>query len=267
MKTVEKTAIPIKPATSNEKTIPQRKDNNLAEKKQTAATSSTSSKPTYSESVAGSSKNTIITNKQLSSALIEIDSENKCLEYIELASDERKPKPGGSEEWKTIQRRKPRGQVVIGNNTSIQVNGRHMKGVPKLIDIHVSRVDPSMSAEDLKEFVKLNFPEAQCSALRSKYPDKYSSFKITSNAESRGFRFSTEKTQCVHFCRLRIPHDNPQLNLNGQIIQCKDEIQMLGMTFDKKLYDNNYLYQTQYEIFFIPQMKPQQLNTSDKHAY
>ncbi|KAG5898570.1 hypothetical protein JTB14_016585 [Gonioctena quinquepunctata] len=139
MKTVEKTAIPIKPATSNEKTIPQRKDNNLATKKQTAATSSTSSKPTYSDSVAGSSKNTIITNKQLSSALIEIDSENKCREYIKLASDERKPKPGESEEWKTIQRRKPRRQVVIGNNTSIQVNGRHMKGVPKLIDIHVSR--------------------------------------------------------------------------------------------------------------------------------
>ncbi|KAG5875814.1 hypothetical protein JTB14_017490 [Gonioctena quinquepunctata] len=159
MRTIEKTAIPIKPATSNEKTIPQRKDNNLAKNKQTAATSSTSNKPTYSDSVAGSSKNTIITNKQLST------------------SDERKPKPGESEEWQKIQRSKPRRQVVIGNNTSIQMNGRHMKGVPKFIDLHVSRVDPSMSAEDLKEFVKLNFPEGQFSALRSKYPNEYSSFK------------------------------------------------------------------------------------------
>lgn len=59
--------------------------------------------------------------------------------------------------------------------------------------------------------------------------------KVVDEAELKGFRFSTEKTKCVHFCRKRQPHDHPQLNIKGVPIECKPTIKFLGLIFDSKL--------------------------------
>ncbi len=50
-----------------------------------------------------------------------------------------------------------------------------------------------------------------------------------------GFKFSTSKTQCVHFCQLRKHHDDPVLKLNGVQIPVVEEAKFLGVIFDKKL--------------------------------
>ena len=59
--------------------------------------------------------------------------------------------------------------------------------------------------------------------------------ELMSTADRNGFRFSTEKTQCVHFCRLRKPHNDPQLFLKGSPIECKESNKFLGLILDSKL--------------------------------
>ena len=59
--------------------------------------------------------------------------------------------------------------------------------------------------------------------------------KLQEWCDKNGFRFSSTKTVCVHFCRQRIPHLDPEIQLNGNLIPVVDETRFLGLTFDKKL--------------------------------
>ncbi|XP_023312337.1 uncharacterized protein LOC111692524 [Anoplophora glabripennis] len=54
-------------------------------------------------------------------------------------------------------------------------------------------------------------------------------------SDKNGFRFSNSKTHCVHFCRLRSEHGNPQLSLGNQMLEFKNESKFLGIIFDSKL--------------------------------
>jgi len=54
-------------------------------------------------------------------------------------------------------------------------------------------------------------------------------------ADTNGFKFSTAKTVCLHFCRLRKLHPDPQLSLSGSPIPVIEEVKFLGVIFDKKL--------------------------------
>ena len=59
--------------------------------------------------------------------------------------------------------------------------------------------------------------------------------KLQEWCDKNGFRFSSTKTVCVHFCRQRIPHLDPEIQLNGYPIPVVDETRFLGLIFDKKL--------------------------------
>ena len=50
-----------------------------------------------------------------------------------------------------------------------------------------------------------------------------------------GFKFSTQKTQCVHFYNQRGLHPHPELRLNGVELQYTDTARFLGLIFDYKL--------------------------------
>jgi ribonuclease HI len=54
-------------------------------------------------------------------------------------------------------------------------------------------------------------------------------------ARERGTRFSPEKTQCIHFCRLRGIQHEPRLMFNNVQLQFKPHVRLLGMEFDSKL--------------------------------
>jgi len=58
--------------------------------------------------------------------------------------------------------------------------------------------------------------------------------KLQQWADSNGFKFSTAKTVCVHFCRLHKLHPDPQIFLNGSPIPVVEEAKFLGVIFDKK---------------------------------
>ena len=54
-------------------------------------------------------------------------------------------------------------------------------------------------------------------------------------SNENGFRFSTTKTVCIHFCNKRRIHPEPVLLLNQQPIPIVTESKFLGVIFDKKL--------------------------------
>jgi len=58
--------------------------------------------------------------------------------------------------------------------------------------------------------------------------------KLQEWADTNGFKFSTTKTVCLHFCHLRKLHPDPELFLNGSPIPVVEEVKFLGVIFDKK---------------------------------
>ncbi|GBL72884.1 RNA-directed DNA polymerase from mobile element jockey [Araneus ventricosus] len=54
-------------------------------------------------------------------------------------------------------------------------------------------------------------------------------------ASTNGFIFSPQKTVCMHFCRRRGLHPDPDFQLNGSPIPIVQETKFLGIVFDTKL--------------------------------
>ena len=54
-------------------------------------------------------------------------------------------------------------------------------------------------------------------------------------ANQNGFKFSTSKAVCVHFCHKRKLHNDPSLYLNNSPIPIVNQVKFLGLIFDSKL--------------------------------
>ena len=59
--------------------------------------------------------------------------------------------------------------------------------------------------------------------------------KLFDWADTNSFKFSSTKTVCIHFCKLRKRHHDPCLFLNRTSILVVDEAKFLGVIFDNKL--------------------------------
>ena len=55
--------------------------------------------------------------------------------------------------------------------------------------------------------------------------------KLPDWADTNGFNFFPSKTVCIHFCKLRKPHPEPTLLLNGTPVPVVEEIKFLGVIF------------------------------------
>ena len=58
--------------------------------------------------------------------------------------------------------------------------------------------------------------------------------KLADWAATNGFKSSSSKTACIHFCKLRKPHPEPILLLNGTPVPVVEETKFLGVVFDRK---------------------------------
>ena len=67
--------------------------------------------------------------------------------------------------------------------------------------------------------------------------------KLETWSNENGFRFSTAKTVCVHFCRKRKLHLDPELFLSGTKIPVVSQVKFLGLTFDNKLNFKPHIFQ------------------------
>ncbi|XP_035215831.1 uncharacterized protein LOC118189355 [Stegodyphus dumicola] len=59
--------------------------------------------------------------------------------------------------------------------------------------------------------------------------------RIIKWSNNNGFKFSSQKTVCMHFCRRRNLHLDPELHLDGSLIRVEPEAKLLGVIFDRKL--------------------------------
>ncbi|GBL90828.1 putative RNA-directed DNA polymerase from transposon X-element [Araneus ventricosus] len=59
--------------------------------------------------------------------------------------------------------------------------------------------------------------------------------KIKHWSDFNGFNFSASKSSGVHFCRKRGLHLDPEIEMDGRIIQIENQVRFLGILFDRKL--------------------------------
>ena len=121
----------------------------------------------------------------------------------------------------------PQGSVLSATLFALSINGI-AKIIPKDIlytlfvdDLSISFAASRMSVVERKLQLTIN--------------------KVIRWAEMRGFKFSMSKTVCMHFCRIRGVHPDPDLFINEQRISCVKETKFLGLIFDNKLNWNSHL--------------------------
>nr|CAH7756466.1 unnamed protein product [Callosobruchus chinensis] len=133
-----------------------------------------------------------VSNKHVASAILKEQTKLKFNEIINLTKDQRDGKaasePGSSSmkqtvsagvedhsggEWKKVERKPRRNNVVIGNRDDTNI-----KGVPKYTYLHVYRIDKETTVESLTALLANHFPEVICESITPKHPEMYSSFRI-----------------------------------------------------------------------------------------
>lgn len=87
--------------------------------------------------------------------------------------------PPATVNWTVVKNKRRRNnQLDIIKGTS--KDDSEIKGVAKYHHFHVYRLEPSMTTEKLVNYIKSkNISEVTCDKLSSKYPDVYSSFKVS----------------------------------------------------------------------------------------
>lgn len=73
-------------------------------------------------------------------------------------------------EWSEVKRRNKR-KIVVGQSSKNSL----VRGIPRYVSLHVSRLEPGTKTEDLKAMLVEYFPEVNV----SKYPELYASSKVT----------------------------------------------------------------------------------------
>ncbi|CAG9818889.1 unnamed protein product [Phaedon cochleariae] len=97
--------------------------------------------------VAGSSNYSGFTKEQLSTAIMQTTTEQKCSEIINLNKDTSAEDIIRNDGFTPVTRKKQKRHVVVGNNNSIKINGKDVKTVPR------SRFDPGIDMSTaLKKF-------------------------------------------------------------------------------------------------------------------
>lgn len=85
-------------------------------------------------------------------------------------------------DWQVaINRKRSSRKIVFGLKEEGSENGKpsKIKAVTKLKHVHVYRLHPETTVEEMKQNLVDLVPTVECSLLPSKYPDLYASFKIT----------------------------------------------------------------------------------------
>lgn len=86
------------------------------------------------------------------------------------------------EKWRIVEpTRKRRRQTCVGISKEKVTS---INAVPRDVSLHVYRLNPDTTENDLKDYLKKDFPEVECTAMKSKYPEKYASFKVTLKEEN-----------------------------------------------------------------------------------
>lgn len=134
------------------------------------ATKTSKAEKQKSKDLTISVKNKDDKHKKLSQPM---NSQNTSANRINEADGDTKDKDGP---WE-FPKRKRRNTIIYGNLKDNSI----FKGVTKYVDFHVYNCDLELKADDLKKYLTndVKISNVQCEAMKSKYPERYSSFKIS----------------------------------------------------------------------------------------
>lgn len=113
----------------------------------------------------------LISKAEVSNAIHQTETILKCQEFININD-----KPFMEVNYK---RNRRLNKAIIGNNENLTSKIR-----PNHAFLHVFKLHPEFTVEELTEIIKPVIPEAVCEQMDSKYPHYYSSFKVTVNDSS-----------------------------------------------------------------------------------
>ncbi|KAG5867867.1 hypothetical protein JTB14_037947 [Gonioctena quinquepunctata] len=114
-----------------------------------------------------------ITRDQVSSALHEVESNLECQKFIELnhgPAQRSNPFPKGRKSYRGTN--KP----IVGKSPNCST-----AGINKTCLLHVYKLTPSTTTEELLRDIKGSFPEAKIEKINSMFPQLYSSFTVCIN--------------------------------------------------------------------------------------
>ena len=82
-----------------------------------------------------------------------------------------------NEDWQTVKQRKKKRALstIIGKNE----NCGSLKAVPKYTHLHVFRLSPDTTPDNLRNLLNGKFPEVLVEKMASKHPVQYSSYKVS----------------------------------------------------------------------------------------
>lgn len=88
------------------------------------------------------------------------------------------------ETWTKVRQgsRKRKGTAIVGE---LQMSGIGLKVAPKVVHLHVTRLHPETTCDDIIRYLGKEFPEVGCEMLKSRFPDHYASFKVTINSDNK----------------------------------------------------------------------------------
>lgn len=96
--------------------------------------------------------------------------------------------------WSEVARKRPKRAVIVGNNEACNDSSKPvLKGVPRESALHVYRLVPTTTVDQMVNFLKSDYPEVRCEKLESKNSDIYASFKITVYEENVQSVLNSEK--------------------------------------------------------------------------
>lgn len=146
---------------------------NSIRKKNTKTTQSiqSTSRPPIDIQLKSDGKQQVFTNEMVSSAIHTTQATLKCNEIININNDD----DDGFVPVKNIRKHR-KNKPIIGSSSD---TGLHC--APKLSFLHVYKLHPSTTTEQLTSYLKPSFPEVSCEKMNSRYPEYYSSFKIVVN--------------------------------------------------------------------------------------
>lgn len=100
------------------------------------------------------------------------------------------PESNKKSDWSIVQSKKRSGKSngIVGKDNG---NGK-IKAAERKTQLYVSRLHPSTTVSDLTDFLKDKFPEVHCEQGRSKFPESYSSFKVTINEANHNVAMNPE---------------------------------------------------------------------------
>ncbi|XP_074041177.1 uncharacterized protein [Leptinotarsa decemlineata] len=119
------------------------------------------------------SSSKIVNENDVRLAVTQAEHTLKLKEYIDLENDDNSAAPPKNKGWNEVVKKRRKRACIIGKNQET------VKGVPKYVSLHVCRLDPQTSSEDLTRSLVKHFPEVKCEELKSRFPTLYSSFKVT----------------------------------------------------------------------------------------